>query len=174
LLTSTAPPKLKKQRFWGSSAACYRQQATQQRYIRIDEECWRRHLWARLCDLGLEDCDQGDMMSMFVEGGTYRTDISRSREGLPPRNHLHQRYGSHHQPNARKDRSSLSPIDYVPARDRVIGVDPGRVNIMTCCVTMERDAVPRRTSGRPRAVCSHDPHAPSTTRRAASTPWRSR
>jgi hypothetical protein len=27
----------------------------QQRYIRIDEECWRRHLWARLCDLGLED-----------------------------------------------------------------------------------------------------------------------
>jgi hypothetical protein len=29
----------------------------------------------------------------------------------------------------------------------VIGVDPGRVNIMTCCVTMERDADLPREDG---------------------------
>jgi hypothetical protein len=47
---STAPPKLKKQRFKYPRLVTSN---TQQRYIRIDEECWRRHLW--LCDLGLED-----------------------------------------------------------------------------------------------------------------------
>jgi hypothetical protein len=39
--------------------------------------------------------------------------------------------------------------DYIPnARDRVIGVDPGRVNIMSCCMTLERDVdLPRGEVG---------------------------
>jgi hypothetical protein len=50
LKASTAPPKLKKQRFWKRARGLLAVNRLQQRYIRIDEECWRRHLWARLCD----------------------------------------------------------------------------------------------------------------------------
>jgi hypothetical protein len=102
------------------------------------------------------------MMSMFVEGGTYRTDIRKLRSKGKGYRHgitictngtgLVTNYA-----NARKDRSSgRLRTDYVPnARDRVIGVDPGRVNIMTCCVTMERDAdLPREDVGVDREAAS--------------------
>jgi hypothetical protein len=119
-----------------------------QRYARVDSEVWRTHLYKRLTALGVTDLDKHDMTSMFNEGGGYRVDVRTLRSkrkgyrfGMSVTcngNGLVTSYA-----NARKVASSGSLLrDYVPdARDRVIGADPGRVNILTCCVTMERAGV---------------------------------
>ena len=114
------------------------------RYVRLDQECWRRYLHRRFLDLELDVGD--DLMSMFVTDGGFRVDVKKLRSRRKgyrlattfstDGTGLVTSYA-----NASKTRTSGSlQAGYVPnARDRVIGVDPGRVNIMTCCVTMERD-----------------------------------
>jgi hypothetical protein len=157
--TSKAAPKLvpvKKEKIWRrQSRGLLPVNRMQQRYARIDAECWSRHLRQRLIDIGMEIGNDDDLMSMFVEGGTYRMDVRKMRSkrkgyrlGITLCTNgtgLITNYA-----NATKVQSSGSLVtDYIPnARDRVIGVDPGRVNIMSCCMTLERDVdLPRGEVG---------------------------
>jgi hypothetical protein len=115
LLKPTAPPKLKKQRFWGAPRL-----VTVNRLRSSGTSGSTKSAGAAICGRGYATSasrtDQGDMMSMFVEGGTYRTDNSTEQGRATATESSAQRSGLITRPNARKDRSSLSPIDYVPAR----------------------------------------------------------